>query len=80
VAKAPPQESVTTSWGLPTPFLDTSLPLVKKLPLPRRATSVLLPPRQAPRVTVDGFRDRLWVRCCTPVAHVLHLRVLLRLT
>ena len=30
MAKAPPQESVTTSWGLPTPFLDTSLPLVKK--------------------------------------------------
>ena len=60
--------------------IDTSLPLVKELPSPRRATSVLLPPRRAPKVTVDGFRDRLGVRCCIPVAYLLHPRVLLQLS
>jgi len=60
----------------------TAAVLSSKNALSRRATSVLLPPRPAPRVTLDGFRDRLGVCDCSPVGHLLHFhpRELLRLS
>jgi hypothetical protein len=73
--RCPPR---TSRKGL-AELLIPALHLVRELPLPRRATSVLLPPRQAPRVRVDGFRDRLGVHCCIPIALLVHdVRVLLR--
>jgi len=50
------------------------------MPLSRRATTVLLPPR--PGATVDGFRNRVGVRVCNPFGHLLlhHPRELFRLS